>query len=161
MSSYELKTKCDVVMVTRKSKGSFPGTSSSKGTLGLVWSQWISNEKYGSYKLSLLDKSGEITFTTLKCIEKLGDITLFEELVQAYNNYADQHFVPIFCHIGNRESILRLNKIWVRPLSKSKDYVLLISAIHPSDLKEMITNTDQNFFCLRLEPWVLKKWDLI
>ena len=75
--------------------------------------------------------------------------------------HADQHFVPIFCHIGNRESIIRVNKIWVRPLSKNKNYSLLISAIHPEDLKELITDTDQSFFCLRLEPWVLKKWDLI
>jgi hypothetical protein len=161
MSLYELRTKFDVVMVTRKSKGSFPGPSSPKGTLGLVWSQWISNEKFGSYKLSLLDKSGDLTFTTFKCIEKLGEITLFEDLVQAYIKHADQHFVPIFCHIGDRASIARVNRIWVRPLSKNKNYSLLISAIHPEDLKELITDTDQSFFCLRLEPWVLKKWDLI
>ena len=161
MSLYELRTKCDVVMVTKKSKGSFPGPSSPKGTLGLVWSQWSSNEKYGSYKLSLLDKTGEVTFTTFKCIEKLGEITFFEDLVQAYSRYADQHFVPIFCHVGNRESITRLNRVWVRPLSKNKDHSLLMSAIHPEDLKELITNADQSFFCLRIEPWVLKKWELI
>jgi len=161
MSLYELRTKIDVVMVTRKSRGSFPGTISPKGTLGLVWSQWVSNEKFSSYKLSLLDKSGEITFTTLKCIEKMGELSHFEDLEQAYVKYTDQNFIPIFCHIGDRESIVRSNKIWVRPLSKSSDFSLQISSIHPSDLKEINDNKDQNFFCLRLEPWVLKRWNLI
>jgi len=161
MSLYDLRTKCDVVIVTRKSRGSFPGPTSTKGTVGLVWSQWVSNEKFGSYKVSLLDKTGEITFTSLKCIEKVGEISHFEDLVQAYKDHADQNFVPVFCHIGNRESIVRLNKIWVRPLSKNKDYSLSITSIHPADFKEMSDCKDQNFFCLRVEPWVLKKWELI
>ena len=160
MSLYDLRAKCDVVIVTKKSRGSFPGTVASKGLLGLVWSQWVSNEKYGSYKVSLLDKSGNITFTTFKCIEKVGELSFFEDLVKSYKDYADINFVPIFCHIKNREQILLNNRIWVQPLSKNKYYPLSVSSIHPADLKEMSDCKDQNFFCLRVEPWVLKKWEI-
>ena len=163
MSFYELKTKCDVVIVTKKSRGAFPGESSSKGTVGLVWSQWLSNEKFGSYKVSLLDKTGSITFTTLKCIEHLGNIDHFEDLQKAYNVYADEHFVPVFCHTSSnvRDNYLIYNKLWLRPLSKNKDYSVAATSLHPEDLKEVLENQDKNFFCLRLEPWVLKKWELI
>lgn len=161
MSFYELKTKCDVVIVSRKSKGAFPGPAAPKGTVGLVWSQWVSNEKFGSHKVSLLDKEGNITFSTWKCIERLGEISHFEDLIQSYNRYADENFIPVFCHTGNRDHILTMNKVWLKPLSKSKDYSVSITSIHPTDLKEIINNPDQNFFCLRLEPWVLKKWELI
>jgi len=160
MSSYVLKPKVDVVMVTKKTRGKFPGEKAPVGTLGLVWSSWTSNSMFHTQKISLLTATGKVLFTTAKCTDLVGDITKFDDLYEAYKKYAELNFVPIFGFVRKPES--KSEFIIVKFLSRDRIMTVPTSCVHYEDLDEIFESKKQdNFYCLRIEPWFLKARDLL
>lgn len=156
MSSYVLKPKVDVVIVERKTRGKFPGEKAPAGTLGLVWSRWVSNSQWATEKISLLTEDGSILFTTARCATKTGNITQFPTLVEAYKKYAAEDFVPVFGFVQKQETYN--NFLIIKFLSKDRVTSVPASCIHFEDLDEIV-NSDltEKFFCMRIETWFLEK----
>ena len=89
-----LRPKFDIVNVTKTSRGKFPGQKALKGTTGIVWSTWMSNGNFGTTKMSILDRNGEISFTTNACAPKIGTIDSFPDLQKIYDRHVEKYFVP-------------------------------------------------------------------
>lgn len=166
MSSYVLKPKVDVVIVERKTRGKFPGEKATKGTVGLVWSRWTSNSVYGTEKISLLSKEARVLFTTSRCVSKVGTIVDFPDLVDAYKEYAELEFVPVFGFV-KKSSIedLLSNKpefLLIKFLSRETAQAVPTSCIHFEDLDEIVNSKEkEKFFCMRIETWLLKRSGLL
>ena len=160
LSDLILRPKFDMVFVKRTSRGKFPGAKAAKGTAGLVWSTWVSNSNFSTKKLSILDDSGDISFTTFSCVEKIGTIVESENLQKIYDDHVEKHFVPVFC-ILNEEFTLKEKdapkSVSVKYLGQSKKRWIKKHCICMKDLKYMHDNQHQRVFSLRIEPWVLKR----
>lgn len=162
MKSLNLKQKIDVVIVTRRSRGKFPGKIAAPGTVGLVWSRWCSNFEHNAYKISILTSEGEILFTTEKCVEKVGDISMFENLYLAYKDYADKNYIPIVVK-ARQKYISDTNNICleIKFMSKNKFVPAKYNVIHPEDRKIITKDLVEDFYYFRLEEWFLKKHEII
>ena len=159
MSSCTLKPKVDVVIVQRKTRGKFPGAKAPKGTVGLVWSRWLSNSQWATEKISLLTESGNILFTTSRCTAISGNITEFPSLMDAYKKYAEKDFVPVFGFV-KKPSLHPLSTefLIVKFLSSPRVTSVPASCVHYEDLDEIFNfASGEKFFCMRIEPWFLEK----
>lgn len=160
MSSYVLRPKVDVVIVEKKTRGKFPGEKAPAGTVGLVWSRWVSNSQWATEKISLLTESGNIFFTTARCASRTGNITDFPKLMEAYKQYAEAEFVPAFGFVKKPAQELQHQAqfLIVKFISKDRMTSVPTSCIHYEDLDEIFnSNSEENFFCMRIEPWFLEK----
>jgi hypothetical protein len=160
MSSYVLRPKVDVVIVEKKTRGKFPGEKAPAGTVGLVWSRWVSNSQWATEKISLLTESGNVLFTTARCASRAGNITDFPKLMEAYKQYAEEEFVPAFGLVKKpaQEHQQKARLLIVKFISKDHMTSVPTSCIHYEDLEEIFnSNSEENFFCMRIEPWFLEK----
>jgi len=160
MSSYVLRPKVDVVIVEKKTRGKFPGEKAPAGTVGLVWSRWVSNSQWTIEKISLLTESGNVFFTTARCASKTGNITDFPKLMEAYKQYAEAEFVPAFGFVKKpaQEHQQQAQFLIVKFISKDRMTSVPTFCIHYEDLDEIFnSSSEENFFCMRIEPWFLEK----
>ena len=160
MSSYALRPKIDVVVVEKKTRGKFPGEKAPAGTVGLVWSRWVSNSQWATEKISLLTESGNVLFTTARCASRTGNITDFPKLMEAYKQYAEEEFVPAFGLVKKpaQEHQQKAQFLIVKFISKDHMTSVPTSCIYYEDLEEIFnSNSEENFFCMRIEPWFLEK----
>lgn len=160
MASCDLKPKIDVVLVEKKTRGKFPGKKAPAETLGLVWSKWTSNPQWGTEKISILTAESNIYFTTAKCVSRVGTIIDWPDFLEAYKNYAELDFVPVFGFVKSLEKEKEF--LTVRFLSNSHFVTVPSSCVHFEDLDEILNcESEEKFFCLRIEPWFLKRAGLI
>ena len=161
MSFYVIKPKQTVVKVIRSTRGKFPGERSPKGTLGVVWSSWVANSAWGTEKMSILDADGNVTFTTKKCTEVVGEISEHPLIEASYRRHADEHFLPVFVQI--KDVSIKLIKentkqsFRVKYLGRSNFSFIPLSSVHPDDANYIIKNPEEQVYSLRAEPWVLRK----
>ena len=161
-----LKTKLDVVLVERATRGKFPGPKAKKETIGLVWSTWVSNSVWRTEKLSLLTAEGEVCFTTRSCISKIGTFEDFEDVKLAYEKHVEENFIPIFCMPACDGADFSRSLNWdlswpIKILGFSKIYFIYSANIAKQDLAYMLKNPDDPVFSIRLEPWILEKFKII
>jgi hypothetical protein len=158
MSSYEIKPKQTVVEVIKSTRGRFPGERAPSGTIGIVWSSWVSNSTWGTSKLSVLSKPGSIYFTTKKCVKILGPITDFPEMSVVIKQHADEYFLPVFVQVKDMNVQIQLNKksLRVTYLGKPGINFIPLSSIHPDDVSFIVKNPDEEVYSTRVEPWVLE-----
>ena len=168
LSTNRLKSKLDVVLVERATRGKFPGPKAKKETIGLVWSSWLSNSKWRTEKLSLLTAKGEVCFTTRSCISKIGTFEDFEDVKSAYEKYVEENFIPIFCMPARDvdEGDVARSRNWelswpIKILGFSKIYFIYSANIAKKDLDYMLKNPDDPVFSIRIEPWILEKFKII
>ena len=162
MKILNLKQKIDVVIVSRRSRGKFPGKIAAPGTVGLVWSRWCSRFERDLYKISILTSEGEILFTTEKCVESVGDISMFENLYLAYKDYADKNYIPVVVKARLKYHSDTLSScIEIKFMSKNKFVPIKYNAIHPEDKKIITKDFIEDFYCFRIEEWFLKKHEII
>jgi len=154
-----LEPKIDVVIVEKNTRGKFPGPKAKKGTVGLVWSTWVSNTTWATQKISILSESSEILFTTKKCSSTIGTFEEFENLVDAYNKHVEKEYIPVFA------SAEILPKIEYSIRLKILGFDITIDAnrstIEKSDMSYILNNPNKQMYSVRIEPWVLKKWNII
>ena len=158
----ELKTKTDIVRVSRKTRGRFPGPKAPLEMTGIVWSKWNSKNQYSTPKLSILSSDGEIYFTTATCVEHVGSIkdTQWSDLLEAYRKYVDEVFVPIFCIKTSELYVDKTgNNYWFygKHVGKKERKSFNFSSIHPDDAKYIIDNPGESVYSIRVEPWLIEK----
>ena len=168
MPFLDLKAKSDVVVINRKSRGKFPGEIAKSGTIGVVWSKWLSNSLYQTQKISILTEDNEIKFTTVSCSEPIGKISDFPDLEKTMEKHCDDNFIPIFCFLKTGFINLQMSKIekreyiQVQLLFDKRVITVPTSCIHFKDLKEVYAlSSKEKFFCIRVEPWFLEKRKII
>jgi hypothetical protein len=167
LSTNRLKSKLDVVLVERATRGKFPGPKAKKETIGLVWSSWLSHPQWRTEKLSLLTTQGEVCFTTRSCISKIGTFEDFEDVKSAYEKYVEENFIPIFCMPVRTVGLdVPRSRNWelswpIKILGFSKIYFIYSANIAKKDLDYMLKNPDDPVFSIRIEPWILEKFKII
>jgi len=154
-----LEPKIDVVLVEKNTRGKFPGPKAKKGTIGLIWSTWVSNSTWGTQKVSLLSESGSISFSTMKCLSKIGTFKEFKNLVDAYDKYVEKEYIPVF---ASAKALLR-DKSLVSLKILGFDTIVHTnrSTIKKEDILYILNNPDKQTYSVQIEPWVLKKWNII
>ena len=177
LSTNRLRPKIDVVLVERTTRGKFPGPKAKKETVGLVWSSWISNSEWRTEKLSLLTFQGEVCFTTRSCISKIGTFADFKDVKSAYEKYVEENFIPIFCtlclpayHSGIPLHDCSLSGITSEDLPDSfvikvigfqGTFRISADCIAKKDFEEIVKNPEAAVYSITVEPWVLKRRNII
>ena len=191
LSTNRLRPKIDVVLVERTTRGKFPGPKAKKETVGLVWSSWISNSEWRTEKLSLLTFQGEVCFTTRSCISKIGTFADFKDVKSAYEKYVEENFIPIFCTLclpayhsgiplqvgdfqeralGNPLHDFGLSGITSEDLPDSfvikvigfqGTFRISADCIAKKDFEEIVKNPEAAVYSINVEPWVLKRRNII
>jgi hypothetical protein len=154
-----LEPKIDVVLVEKNTRGRFPGPRAKKDTIGLVWSTWVSNSTWGTQKVSLLSESGSISFSTMKCLSKIGTFKEFKNLVVAYDKYVEKEYIPVFASAEaspRDKSLVSLKILGFDTIVHTNR-----STIKKEDLLYILNNPDKQTYSVQIEPWVLKKWNII
>ena len=181
----EFISKVSVVRVDKKSRGRFPGDQAPVGIVGLVWSSWRGGT-YGTHKVSLVTKDLKLYFTTASCASIIGKSSEINDFTDVRERWADKNFIPIILEVEDvrlsgaslkDKSLMKIVEIakddgmWGRD---KVDYIkcksltqqrlwVRESCCHPKDWKNMLKNIldGKKVFCVRLEPWVLEKVDII
>ena len=171
------------VIVKKVSRGRFPGRKSEVGETGVVWSRW--NSKFGTEKISILSKDLTISFTSSACVsivEVIEDEDAFEDM---YIRWAEANHIPIVIQVVDIRLIqpdiqkkqAKNNKKYKHPgainIQKAKtvkckslagkELYLKQSYCHPLDWSNMIEGIfeGKKVFCIRVEPWILEKNNII
>ena len=155
-----LRPKFDIVTVTKTSRGKFPGQKALKGTIGIVWSTWVSNGNFGTTKMSILDRNGEISFTTNACATKIGTIDSFPDLQKIYDRHVEKYFVPIVCILSDKFSLREsehVKSVKLQYLGRPQSVYVKKHCICMKDLQYMHDNQKEKVFSLKIEAWVLER----
>ena len=168
-----------IVLVKKKSRGRFPGKKSEVGEKGIVWSRWYS-KNYGTEKISILTNDLSVSFTSVSCVlvvDEPEDVELFKDI---HERWADKNYLPVVVQVADIRlpvtslsssiskkppGLLNIEKarhIKCKTLS-GKELYIKKSYCHPADWENMIKGLNQNesAFCIRLEPWILEKNNII
>ena len=167
--------KLSVVHVDRKTRGRFPGEKAPAGTTGLVWTSWF-GAGFGTHKISLITTDLKLYFTTASCVSVLG----FSDSVEGFNTvrseWASKHFIPIVLQVvdvkisapvkkgKSLNDTVEENKQYVRYQTLNKKSIYVKKAYcHPDDWSSLMTGIEkgERAFCIRLEPWILEKAEII
>ena len=174
----EIIPRKSIVLVKKKSRGKFPGRMSAVGESGIVWSRWYS-KNHNTEKISILSSDLKLSFTSAACVTIVENTNNLEEFKDMHERWADENYLPVVVQVidvrlsvpildsktKKNPGLINIEKakyVKCKTLSGKALYVKK-SYCHPIDWQLMIKglNQDEVAFCIRLEPWILEKNNII
>jgi len=152
----------DLVEVSAKSRGRFPGDKALPGQVCMVLGSWIAQYS-GTYKLNMLTQDSRVVFTTHTCIDLVEGAGPEMRLLQAHNpewydrltTWIDETHIPIVGLI----TVLSLKKqvVRIKPLIGNEFWVGA-DKMHPRDWALISeTLTKGKMASLRVPLWIAEK----
>ena len=152
----------DIVTVTKKSRGRFFGRTADKGMSYYVLRIW--HNSYGSLKLQLLDKQGNIFYTTHTCASVTErSEQAEEEYRESLEIWRSRTFVPVFLiavpgYNGKIAKSITKASILVRGFNQDNAAIWLSKTnCHPEDWAAVFNLVPDQAVTARVPEWFARK----